>query len=434
MVDREWVLELAVELEKQLENVVQFWLTHTIDHNNGGFYNNVDRDGTIYDTTKNTWLQGRQVWMLARLYNDRTEYQKPEILEACRIGMDFLRKHACTDDGRVFFSLTEDGKPIKLQRKIFSECFYVMALSEFSLAINNTDSAETEKCFQEACSMFENICRFVKNPSLIGKENFSGQLPSRQLNVPMILLNVICELRRAPGATKHLYEDIANTCVNDILFHVHIDKKAVLETVGMNGEFIDSMEGRVMNPGHAIEAGWFLLEFTKQYQPENNYLKTIALNMMAWSFDAGWDPVNGGLFYFLDFSGYSPPALEWDMKLWWVHNEAMVGMLLAYEETKDGIWWKQFSKVADWALSRFPDTKENALKVEMPHAASDRRDSLNAPSGEWFGYLARDGTVTHRCIGAPYKGFFHVPRCLHKCASVLRTLAESNNMTSFQMD
>ena len=72
-------------------------------------------------------------------------------------------------------------------------------------------------------------------------------------------------------------------------------------------------EGRIHNPGHALEAGWFLLAHGESQS--NDELIAAGLKIIDISFDAGWDDVYGGLFYFLDATGRSPSPLEWDMKL-----------------------------------------------------------------------------------------------------------------------
>ena len=148
-------------------------------------------------------------------------------------------------------------------------------------------------------------------------------------------------------------------------------------------------------PGHAIEAGWFLQHWARRLGRDD--LGRIAVDMVRWSHDRGWDPEYGGLFYMVDAEGYSPVALEWDMKLWWPHNEAMYAHLLNFSITGDRQDLDRFDQVWEWAWSRFPDPGH----------------------GEWFGYLNRRGEVTHRFKGGPYKGCFHVPRALWLCDRLL---------------
>eukprot|EP00049_Salpingoeca_infusionum_P016280 m.330893 g.330893 ORF g.330893 m.330893 type:complete len:436 (-) comp16050_c2_seq2:121-1428(-) len=423
----EW-LELV---EGNLSNVVSFWLEHSIDSKFGGYFNNLDRDGSVYDTKKHVWLQGRQVWMLSHLYNEREAYRTPQMLEACHGGAAFLKKYAMTSEGRVYFCLSQDGKPVALQRKIFAECFFVMAMSEYAKVLRLIGKlSEAEETFQLACKVFKDVHRFSQDLSLVGAVAFSGQPDTHPLNMPMIMLNVICELRTYNNDAS-FYSDIAAECVPLIKMHVHEDRKCVLETVAPDGSFIDTPDGRLLNPGHAIEAGWFLLDYATRYPDEGQQdLIELGLKMIDWSLETGWDETHGGIFYFLDAEAHSPEQLEWPMKLWWVHCEAMVGTLMAFKVTKDPVWWEKFEKVAKWTMSHFPDTEANAISVEMPQAklgiAKDMpAATMRKAGGEWFGYLNRNGTVSQRFKGGPYKGCFHVPRAMDLCVELLKAITTS---------
>ena len=114
--------------DRLVEQVIPFWEKHSPDHKHGGYFNCLDRDGKVFDTRKHIWLQGRQVWMFSKLFN--TLEARPSWLNMAQLGAEFLVRHAMREDGRVYFSLTEDGKPLSMQRKIFSECFWIMAMAE----------------------------------------------------------------------------------------------------------------------------------------------------------------------------------------------------------------------------------------------------------------------------------------------------------------
>ena len=87
-----------------LESVIPFWLRHSLDREHGGYFTGLDRDGSVYDTRKYVWLQGRAIWMFSRLYNQLEP--RPEFLDAAKLGVGFLRAHARDEQGRFFFSLT----------------------------------------------------------------------------------------------------------------------------------------------------------------------------------------------------------------------------------------------------------------------------------------------------------------------------------------
>lgn len=386
--DKEELHSLKLRFEEELfERIIPFWEKKSPDHKNGGFFNCLDRTGEVYDTTKHVWLQARQVWMFSKLYNKAE--QKSTWFNIAENGLNFLRKHAVRSDGRLYFSLSKTGSPVWIQRKIFSECFYIIALSEFGKASERTDLQ------QEAKQLFERVWYWSKDLSRLDRPTFEGVPKSRNLAIPMILLNVIEELT---GGKTDTFRDEIDSCIKQMLLHVHHDKRTVFETVGENGEYINSSEGRLLNPGHAIEAGWFLHRWAELLGDKE--LQHTAVQMIRWSYDKGWDDTHGGIFYFLDYEGYSPTQLEWFMKLWWPHNEAMIGHLYNFSVTREAEDWNRFKQVQEYAFSHFSDPK----------------------FGEWFGYLNQRGEITHQFKGAPYKGCFHVPRSLWICQNILETL------------
>jgi N-acylglucosamine 2-epimerase len=372
------------------ENVLPFWMKNSLDHEYGGYFNCLDRDGSVYDTRKHIWLQGREVWMMSKIHNTVGEKGGTSpFLEAATLGANFLRKHARTKENRVYFSLTREGKPHFMQRKMFSECFYVMAMAEYARAMGDASARK------EARTLFDAVLKYAKDPSLLGKPVYKGGKATSELAVPMILLNLVEELRD-PG--EQIYQDVEKWCVKRIDLHYRPDLKLVLETVGADGELLDTPEGRLVNPGHAIECGWFLLSYAQR--SKNAALATKALNMIDWSYDYGLDREFGGIYYFLDRTGRSPLQLEWQTKLWWPHCEAMVAFIMAYQHTGDPRYFTLFEEVMDYSFNHFKDPR----------------------FGEWFGYLDRRGDVSQRFKGGPYKGCFHVPRSLFLVEKVLREI------------
>ncbi len=372
------------------ECVLPFWLNYSPDPEYGGYFNCLDEDGTVYDTRKHCWLQGRQVWMMSKIHN--SQYNPGEnspFLQTARLGANFLRSHARAGD-RVYFSLLRNGAPHAMQRKMFSECFYVMAMAEYARASGDKTAHD------EAHQLFAKVQEYAKNPSLLGRPVYDNGLPTTsELAVPMILLNLIEELNGSDGLG---YAETSEWCVQQIDKHYRPEMKLVLETVGADGAPMDTIEGRMLNPGHAIECGWFLLSYA--VKTGNADLRQKALNMIDWSFDLGWDTKEGGLFYFLDREGYSPVQLEWSQKLWWPHCEALVAFLMAFKETGNPHYFERFKQVHDYTFAKYPDRKH----------------------GEWYGYLDRYGEINQRFKGGPYKGCFHVPRALYLVLETMKSL------------
>lgn len=186
-----------------------------------------------------------------------------------------------------------------------------------------------------------------------------------------------------------MYHHVIDECI-EVLFakFVKPDCEALLETVNVNGSILDNPEGRTINPGHAIETAWFLMQ--EALRRGNNEIMFKALDILKWSFKRGWDSEYGGLFNFTDLDGKPPEKVEWSMKYWWPHNEALYAALLAYHITQDDYYAETFEKTYDFAMHCFPD----------------------AQFGEWYGYLNRDGSVCLPIKGSMFKGPFHLPRQL----------------------
>ncbi len=360
------------------ENVVPFWEQHGVDRELGGYFTCLDRDGELYSTDKYMWLQGRAVWMFARLHNEVA--QDRGWLDLAQGGLDFIRAFGRAPDGRVYFSVTRDGQPIHIQRKIYSEVFYVMALTEMARATGRGEYLD------EATALFWRTYDLWRHPEALGRPMLPGGFRGTTLADPMVFLGMIEELSRVDDPRR--YAAVTEEMRGVALRHVHRDRKVVFENVGPGGEFIDTPMGRLLNPGHAIEMAWFLMRLARR--TGDGELIREALDILDWSLARGWDDEYGGLFYFLDSEGRPPMQLEWNMKLWWPITEAMYATLLAWDITGERRYLEWHRRIAAWGFAHLHD-----------------------PYGrEWFGYLDRRGEPTHTLKGGAWKGFFHLPRAL----------------------
>ena len=373
-----------------MHNVVPYWAQHSPDPIHGGFFTCLDREWNLYDSGKWAWFQGRAVWMFSRLY--RTAGGKDEWLELARNGLEFIQRHLFDPQGRMYSAVTADGSPRWAAKGLFSECFTVYGLAQYARAAGDAgalDSAQT---------LFSRVLEMADQPELDGPR-LPGQPPFVVHAVPMILLNLVQELRDATGGSE--YDRVADEMLDRILrMHCHPERSAVFENVLPDGGLVDDPDGRVLNPGHAMESAWFILH-EAQYRKDTD-LRDRALQMIQWSLDAGWDDEFGGMLYFVDAQRYPSRYLQWDMKLWWVHLETLYALLCGYQMTgrADLLGW--FERIHDWTWARFPD-----------------RDH-----GEWYGYLRRSGEVSLPLKGSMWKGFYHVPRALLLIAELLDEMAK----------
>lgn len=365
-----------------LENVIPFWERHSIDDECGGYFTCLDRRGKVFDTDKFVWLQARQVWMFSVLYN-RTE-KKTRWLEIAKGGADFLAAHGMDEQGNWYFSLDRKGNPLIEPYSIFSDCFAAMAFSQYALA-----SGE-ERAKDLARKTYRNILHRKDDPKGRFSKVVPGTRPMVSLAMPMILANVSMEMEWMLDAA-HLNE-MLDDCIAEVMGRF-LDKErgVLLENVAPDGGRVDCFQGRLINPGHGIEAMWFLMDIGRRRGDRQLIEKCTDVVLSTLEF--AWDKEFGGIFYFLDSKGHPPQQLEWDQKLWWVHLEALVALVMGYALTGREECWRWYEKVHEYAWGHFPDGEYE----------------------EWFGYLNRRGEVLIDLKGGKWKGCFHVPRALHVC-------------------
>ena len=383
---KSYSLQYKTEL---LDSILPFWMKHSLDQQNGGFFTCLDQFGHVYDTDKFIWLQGRQVWCFAYMYNNIEK--KQEWLDIAKHGADFLIKHGRDEEGNWYFSLTAEGKPLVQPYNIFSDCFATMAFAALDKA---SPSDEYKKI---ALTTFDNIIARRQNTKGKYNKNFPGTRSLKNFSLPMILCNLSLELEHIIGKEKvnELVPDIIHE-VMEVFYQPKLG--LVLENVNVDGSFADCFEGRLMNPGHTIEAMWFIMDLGIRLNDKS--LIDKAVNIMLNTLEYGWDREYGGIFYFLDIQGHPPQQLEWDQKLWWVHVEALVALAKGFQHTGDLRCKEWFEKVHDYTWSHFKDEQY----------------------GEWFGYLNRRGEVLLPLKGGKWKGCFHIPRSLYQVWKTLETL------------
>mgnify|MGYP003850231541 CR=1 FL=1 len=373
--------------DQLLKDTIPFWFPRSFDHEHGGYLFMRDADGSLIDDDKAVWIQGRAVWTLSTLYN--TVEKKQEWLDGAKLGYDFLNKHCFDTDGRMFFHVTREGQPIRKRRYFFSETFYVIACAAYARASGDEEAANNAR------RVFGKCIEYATIPGML-EPKYTNTRPSRGIGVPMIMMNTAQQLRDNIGDPR--CDDLITGWINEIeTYFVKDDIKCVMEQVAPDGSIIDHVDGRTLNPGHAIEGGWFILA-EALHRNNDKRLIELGCRMIDYMWKRGWDHEHGGLFYFRDV--YNKPVQEYwqDMKFWWPHNETIIATLLAYLLTRDEKYADMHRAVHEYAYRVFND-KEH---------------------GEWFGYLHRDGSIAQTAKGNLFKGPFHLPRQEWLCMQLLK--------------
>ena len=375
--------------EDLTENIMPFWLKNGLDREHGGIYTCLNRDGSLMDTTKSVWFQGRFAFTCSFAYNQVAQNQ--EWLDAAKSTLDFIEKYCFDENRRMYFEVTADGTPLRLRRYVFSESFAAIAMAEYAAATGDAEYA------RKALAVFKDMRRFLNTPGIL-EPKYLPTVQCQGHSITMIMINVA-------SCIKKVIEDPELDIQIDESVHalrtyfMHPEFKALLETVGPNGEFIDTLSGRTINPGHCIETAWFLFDVAEARGGDKE-LTDLALTILDWSWDWGWDEQYGGIINFRDCKNLPSQDYAQDMKFWWPQTEAIIATLYAYKLTGNERYLKMHRMISDWTYAHFPDSEY----------------------GEWYGYLHRDGSVAQPAKGNLFKGPFHIPRMMTKAYTLCQEI------------
>ena len=372
------------------EDIMPFWLEHCIDEEHGGINNIVGDDGTVLSTDRFLWSQGRGLWTFSSLFNDYDS--DPKWLEIARGLADFILRHGRDADGNWVFKLHRDGSVAEPPKSIYVDAFVAYGLTHYAMATSDSGAIEVAvEIYRKTTSLLEDHASLPTEPHRIPAGHQSHG-PS------MIFALIYHELGLLTGNREML--DRALELAEIIMTqHVKPERRILFEYVKPGGELADTDAGKTFLPGHAVESMWFLERIYRYHEREDRI--RLAMDVIRWSLESGWDEEYGGLYLACHAEGGEAAWHQPDAKVWWTSTEALLALLVAYEVTREDWCMEWYWKVHDYSFRVFPDTAH----------------------GEWHQNLDRRGNVTGVVVrGLQVKDPFHLPRSLIYGIQVLRRL------------
>lgn len=378
-------------LSHLLKDILPFWHKYAVDEA-GGLNTCISDDGTVVNRDKWLWSQWRAVWVWSKLYNSIDP--RSEWLRLATHIYQFAAAHGWDEKAEGWrLSVDGDGKPLRGCESIYVDGFAIYGLTEYAKATGDEDAVALAR--KTADSVLE---RLQAPHDTIPHFPYPVPRGARVHGLPMIFSLVFWELGRF--LEEERYTDAALAMSEDIFTNFHRpDRDLVVERIADDNSEYPSPLGTAVIPGHVIEDMWFQIHIAR----DNSDRKRIseACRLMLRHAELGWDDEYGGLLLAFDADGAETVGWDYaDTKIWWPHTEALYGMLLGYEHTKDDRFLEWYWRVHDYSFAHFP--------VEA--------------HGEWTQKLNRRGKVITDVVALPVKDPFHLPRALIYSIEVLERL------------
>jgi N-acylglucosamine 2-epimerase len=352
-----------------LDECIPFWFENGVDHDLGGFYSTVNRDGSLSGTAKRGWQQGRGIYIFARCYN--TFRRDPRFLEVSQKGRDFALRFGRDSAGDWVANLSSEGEVIEGPVSIFSDIYMAHGLAELFKADGEQQNLDVAL---ETCRRIQDR---ITDPQFCHSLGMYTD-PHRTNGVWFFFLGALTSLLEV--TTNSDLTSYAAYAV-DAMINEHLDQETNLfiETLTSDAARFNGHKGVEVMPGHSAEACKTLMD--EALRIGNQRLFDQSVEILKSHYEAGWDPEYGGIFFLVDIRDSTPVD---DSKNTWQQVEFMGSLMQAYEHTQADWASDYYGQVHRWAFEHHPD-KEYGLWHQMadrkgrPQQDSVSRDMYHFP-------------------------------------------------------
>ncbi len=384
-------VSFQAEIAAELERVLEWWITHSPDSTNGGFWGSIAQDNTrSEDAPKGIIQHSRILWTFSAAA--RAGHRVDTLTALAKQAFDYLRIHFWDQEfGGLYWMLDAKGIIIEDKKQIYAQAFGIYAFSEYFQLTGDQAS------FDLALALYQSIEKHSYDKAQGGYfEAFNRDWSPRE---DLRLSDLDANEAKTMNTHLHILEAYTN------LYRVYpgLDLEAALAQLiqCFLQRFLDAERSRLhlffdehwqlksteISFGHDIEASWLLVEAAEVLSDES-LLRTVhqvANDLAQHTLEYGLDP-DGGLLYEADLEG-----LRNTDKHWWPQAEAMVGFLHAYQRTQQVVYSEAMYRI--WQFTK--------------------RCILDLAQGEWRWRVNRAGEAIYTDQKAgPWKAPYHNVRAL----------------------
>jgi mannobiose 2-epimerase len=326
------ILTYKDELSLELQEILNYWTSETVDHTNGGFIGRISQENFKDETAdKGSVLNARILWSFSAAYNAKAT----DDLELAERAYRYITDHFIDKDyGGVYWCVDYKGAPKDDKKQVYALAFTIYAFSEYFIACGN------EVVKDHAVVLYQELIKYsydLDNGGFFEAYNREwGPMEDLRLS------DKDANEKKTMNTHLHVLEAFTN------LYKIWPDEGLKIHIVALLNNFADHIireesghmtlffdenwnrKSDVISFGHDIEASWLLLEAAEVVEEEELIakVKVLALKMAQASL-SGLD-ANGSLWYEQKHEGQ--PIKE---KHWWVQAEGMVGFYNAWQLSND---------------------------------------------------------------------------------------------------
>lgn len=386
-------------------SLVDFYLPHCLDKENGGYFEVLDKEGKFANNgEKFLTLQARQLWFFSTLAIENVELERS--LAAAKHGFEFIAsKFHDAENGGYYSKVTEKGEPKDTRKHAYLNAFTIYAFSAYY------NASRDERALTMAKELFAALEEHAYDKEFGGYREFFnadwsevtegsgyvGALGHKTYNTHLHLMEAFAELyRRWPDArVLQRLNELININVNTVLYP---KANANVDAFERDWKVVSTERNLRASYGHDVECIWLVMDAAQATGAPTAPYRTWATKLAEYSYEYGYDREHGGFFEGGPLNG----AADNKRKTWWVQNEATVGMLEMFAQTGEQKYYDAFAKTLDFCAN---------------HQV--------AKEGGWWATRNADGSPANdKTRTSPWQGAYHAGRAMIECAKRLDTLAD----------